>query len=245
MRIDILSIFPQMILEILSYSIIKRALTKNLVEIYAHDLRSFTTDKHRMVDDQPYGGGVGMIMKIEPIYQALEYLKQKTTSKIHSIYLTPQGQLYNQKIAQELSQKKHIVLLCGRYEDIDYRVRERYIDQEISIGDYILSGGELAAMVLTDSIVRLIPEVLGDANSAVQDSFSTGLLDFPHYTRPREFKGQEVPPVLLSGDHQKIREWRQKQALKQTLLRRPDLLKNYRLSPQEQQFLKEIKAKCN
>lgn len=223
MRIDIITIFPEMFREVFGYSIIKRAQKKGLVQISTHQLRDYTNDRHRTVDEPPYGGGPGMVMKPEPIFRAVEDLKKKF-GKGEVCLLTPQGEKFDQKMAKELSKKRHLYFICGHYEGVDERVNEYLIDREISIGDYILSGGEIAAMVLVDAIVRLIPGVLGDKDSPVEESFSDGLLEYPHYTRPARFRGMSVPQVLLSGNHRAIKRYREKMRLERTRKRRPELL---------------------
>jgi len=225
-------------------SIIKRALQKKLIEIHLHNLRDFATDAHRTTDDAPFGGGAGMVMKVEPIYRALNYIKEKTGKKARVILLSPQGRTFNQEVALELAKEENIILICGRYEGVDERVREHLVDDEVSIGDYVLSGGEIAAMVIVDTVARLIPGVLGNESSIKEDSFYRGLLDYPQYTRPAEFMGWKVPQVLRSGNHKKIREWRIKKMLEKTLERRPDLLKKAKLSPEERKYLEEIKKKA-
>lgn len=241
MNIDVLSIFPEMFHGPFSYSMIQRAQDKGLVKIRCLDIREYAQDKHRMVDDQPYGGGPGMIMKIEPVWRAVEDIKGNSPERPKVLYVTPQGEPYNQGIAQELAKEDHLIILCGRYKDVDYRIRTHLIHREISLGDYILTGGELAAMVLVDSIVRLIPDVLGDDDSATGDSFMQGMLDHPHYTRPADFQGLRVPDVLLSGDHARIQRWRFKERIRQTLLLRPDLLKDREMQGREEQtILKEV-----
>ena len=230
MKIDILTLFPEMFKGPFDESIVKRAQNKNLVEIKIHNLRNWTKDKRKTVDDRPFGGGAGMILMIEPIYQALKDLRQKNS---YVILLTPQGKVFSQRMAQKLAEKKHLIFICGHYEGIDERIREHLVDEEISIGDYVLTGGELPAMVVTDTIVRLIPGVLEKSEATKNESFNVicdtrdakRLLEYSQYTRPANFKGWKVPEILLSGDHQKIREWRKKQALKRTKARRPDLLK--------------------
>ncbi len=228
MRIDIITIFPKMFEPVLNESILHRAQAKGKVKFYIHDLRDYTLDKHRKVDDRPFGGGSGMLMQPEPIFKAVEKAKSqepRAKSQAKVILLCPQGSKLTQKIAKNISKEKHIILICGRYEGVDERVRQKLVDEEISIGDYVLTGGELAAMVLIDSVVRLIPGVLGDKNSLNFESFEGNLLEYPHYTRPANFRNLGVPEVLLSGDHKKIEAWRQKEALKRTKARRPDLLK--------------------
>ena len=226
MRIDIITIFPKMFAPVLDESILRIAQAKGKVKFYIHDLRDYTPDKHRKVDDRPFGGGSGMLMCPEPLFNAVEAIVSKTKkNKPKVILLSPQGKKLTQKIAKDISKEKQIVLLCGHYEGVDERVRKNLVDEEISIGDYVLTGGELAAMVLVDSIVRLIPGVLGDKNSLNFESFEGNLLEHPHYTRPANFRNMAVPEVLLSGDHKKIEAWRKNQALKRTKERRPDLLR--------------------
>jgi len=222
---EVLSIFPKMFEPVLSESIIKRAQEKKLVKINLYDLRDFTPDKHKKVDAPPYGGGPGMVFRVEPVYYALEHIKKRDKkTKPWVILLSPQGKILTQKLAKKILRHKRIVLLCGRYEGVDERIREYLIDEEISIGDYILTGGEIPAMVLLDVLTRLIPGAVGDAESIRNESFENGFLDFPHYTRPRNFKGWKVPSILLSGDHKKIEKWRRQKAKENTLRKRPDLL---------------------
>jgi len=222
MRIDILTLFPDMFTGIFSNSIIKRAIDKSIVEIHLHDIRDYSKNKHKRVDDYPYGGGSGMVMMIEPIAECIEKLK---VERIYDevIFMTPDGEAFNQKRANDLSTKKNIILLCGHYKGIDERIREHYITCEISIGDYVLSGGELPAAIVCDSVIRLIPGVLGDETSALSDSFQDGLLSPPVYTRPAVYKNMKVPQVLLSGNDKRIEEWRYNVALERTKKRRPDL----------------------
>ena len=227
MLIDIITIFPEVCKPYLDSSILGIAQEKGKLEIHLHNLRDYTLDKHRKVDDRPFGGGPGMILTPEPVFRAVEAIKQtadgrRQTAKV--ILLTPQGKTLNQKLAEKLSKRKHLILICGRYEGVDERVRESLVSEEISIGDYILSGGELAALVLTDSLARLLPGVLGHKDSNVRESFSDNLLEYPQYTRPADFRGLRVPQVLLSGDHKKIEEWRKHQAVKITKKKRPDIL---------------------
>jgi tRNA (guanine37-N1)-methyltransferase len=225
MRIDIITIFPKMFAAVLNESIIKRAQHKGKVKICIHDLRDYTRNKHKKVDDRPFGGGSGMVMTPDPIFNAVEEIKSQPTShNPQVILLCPQGKRLNQKIALKFAKFRHLILICGHYEGIDERVRKYLVNEEISIGDYILTGGELPAMVLVDSVVRLLPGVLGDKNSLNFESFKGNLLEYPQYTRPATFKGKAVPEVLLSGDHQRIEIWRKKEALKRTKERRPDLL---------------------
>lgn len=242
LKFDILTIFPEMFTGPLNESILKRAQNEELINIDITDIRSFAQDKHNNVDDAPYGGGAGMVMKPEPIFRAVEKVRSNE-SKV--IFLSPQGRSFNQELAKELAEEDHLVLLCGRYEGVDERVRKEVVDEEISIGDYVLTGGELSAMVVIDAVARMIPGVLGAYQSAVEDSFYHGILDYPHYTRPRKYRGLEVPEVLLSGDHQKIADWRKKQALKRTLLRRPELLEETELSAEERELLNKIKEELD
>jgi len=238
-RFDILSIFPEMFQTPFDCSLIKKALDKQLIEIHIHDIRRYALDKHRMTDDYPYGGGGGMVMKVDPIARALDDV-DPARDNAQVILLTPQGETFKQEIAEELSRYSRIILICGHYEGVDERVREHLVDREISIGDYVLTGGELPAMIIVDAVSRLVPEVLGNRESALFDSFSTGLLEGPHYTRPQEYRNWKVPDVILSGDHEKINEWRRRKSLKRTLARRPDLLAKANLSEEDKKILKEI-----
>ncbi len=222
MRIDVITIFPGMFEPVLSESIVKRAQAKGKVEINVHDLRKFTVDKHHKVDDRPFGGGSGMVICPQPVFDAVNDCKHGPKAK--TILLTPQGKTFNQKMAKRLAKYKHLILICGHYEGVDERVRQHLADEEVSIGDYILTGGELPAMVLIDSVIRLLPGVLGDKNSLNFESFECNLLEYPQYTRPADFRGLGVPDVLLSGDHKKIEAWRKKESLKRTVQKRPDLL---------------------
>ena len=225
MKVFVLTLFPGMFDGVLNHSILKRAIDKKYLEVQLYNIRDFAKDKHQMTDDMPYGGGGGMVMKPEPIFAAVEHIieaHQLQSPKV--IYLTPQGTTLTQQLAKTLALEAELILLCGHYEEVDERVRIALIDQEISIGDYVLTGGELAAMVLIDVVARMIPAVVGNAQSVVDDSFYRPLLDYPHYTRPQNFRGMKVPEVLLSGDHKKIKEWRMQEALKRTKQRRPDLL---------------------
>jgi tRNA (guanine37-N1)-methyltransferase len=221
MHIDILTIFPKMFDGPFGESIVKRAMDRGLVSISIHDLRDYTHDVHRTVDDYAFGGGPGMVMKPEPLFEAVEAIGGGSS---WVVLLTPQGRVLRHQVAEGLSRKDKLLLICGHYEGVDERVREHLVDDEISIGDYVLSGGELPAMVLVDTVVRLIPGVLGSEESRNEESHAWGLLEYPQYTRPREFRGWEVPPVLLSGNHAEIARWRQAQAYERTLKRRPDLL---------------------
>lgn len=227
MKIDILTLFPGMFSDFLSHSIVKRAIEKRLVAVRAHDLRDFTHDRHRSCDDKPFGGGPGMLMKPEPIFEAFEKIlgKGRKARGFRFIYMTPQGKPFTQKKARELAGAAHLAVLCGRYEGVDQRVIDELVTDEISIGDYVLTGGELPAMVVVDSVVRLVKGVLGREESKEFESFSQNLLEYPQYTRPAEYRGLKVPSVLLSGNHKAIELWRQKEAIQRTKTRRPDLLR--------------------
>lgn len=234
-RIDILTIFPNMFDAVLNESILKRAQKKGLLKINVHNIRDYSLDKHKKVDDKPFGGGPGMVMRPEPIFMALEkIIGRKAKSEKRKafknkaqkiILLSPQGKKLDQDLAKKLSKNKHLILICGHYEGIDERVKDHWVDEEISIGDYVLTGGELPAMVLVDALVRLVPGVLGEQDSLKDESFEGGLLEYPHYTRPAVYKGMKVPAILVSGNHKKISEWRKQAALQQTKKLRPDLLK--------------------
>jgi len=239
MKINVFTLFPEVFHTYLETSILKRAIQNQLVKVYLNNIRNWTVDKHHVTDDQPYGGGGGMVMKPEPIFTAVERVLGDGF-KYPIILLTPQGRLFDQSVAYELSEHREVALLCGRYEGIDERVRQHLVTDEISIGDYVLSGGELPAMVIIDSIVRLLPGALGDPTGAQDDSHSSGLLEYPHYTRPADFRGWEVPEVLSSGDHARIDHWRREQALLRTFQRRPDLLEKADLSDEDQEFLDSL-----
>ena len=241
MFFDILTLFPEMFEGPFSESILKRAREKDLIDINTINIRDFAEDKHHTTDEPPYGGGAGMVMKAEPIFKAWQDTQTKREVKSKTILMSPQGKELTQDLVKDLSQEKGLTIICGRYEGVDERVRDTIVDQEISIGDYVLTGGELPAMVLVDSISRLLTGVLGDENSSKKDSFYNGLLEHPHYTRPREINGLKVPDVLLSGNHQLIDRWRKKWSLKRTLLRRKDLLEDKELTEEEIELLKEIK----
>jgi tRNA (guanine37-N1)-methyltransferase len=238
LRLHVLTIFPEMLQSPLQQSILKQAQAKSLVRVELHDLRRFTVDRHRTTDDDPYGGGPGMIMKAEPLVRGVEKLRADEPG-LYTILTCPQGHLFTQQHARELAQKEALLFVCGRYGGVDDRVRA-YVDEELSIGDYVLTGGELAALVMLDAIIRLVPGVLGNEASAADDSFAGSLLDAPQYTRPQEFRGQRVPAVLLSGNHQQIRRWRHREALWRTLQRRPELLQRAVLSREDQGILDEI-----
>jgi tRNA (guanine37-N1)-methyltransferase len=238
MRIDILTLFPNMFSGPFDESIIKRAIDNNIVSIIIHNLRDRGLGKHKIVDDYPFGGGAGMVMKTEPIFEAIEVIKARDgDSSTPVILLTPQGRVFSQKIAAELAQLEHFILICGHYEGIDERVREHLATDEISIGDYVLTGGELAAMVIVDAVVRHLPGVLGSEESAAEDSHTTGLLEYPQYTRPPVYRGWEVPQVLLSGNHAQIAKWRREQSILRTFIRRPDLFDKADLSPAERKLV--------
>ncbi|MGB9594825.1 MAG: tRNA (guanosine(37)-N1)-methyltransferase TrmD [Candidatus Poribacteria bacterium] len=239
MRIDVITVFPDMIANAVSYGVIARAITRGLLRIVVHNLRDYTNDKHRSVDDYCYGGGAGMLLKPEPLFKAVESIDFGVNDR-KVILLTPQGRLFDQEIARQFSLSEHLIMICGRYKGVDERVRESLVTDEISIGDYVLSGGEIPALVLIDAISRLIPGVIGNYESAQDDSFSDGILDCPHYTRPAEYRGMRVPDVLLSGDPKKIKTWQRQQALAQTLKKRPNLLKKELLSEEDIEFLKTL-----
>ena len=239
MRIDIITIFPEVILPVLQAGILRRAQARDILAVNVYNLRDFTTDRHQTVDDYPYGGGAGMILKPEPLFAAIRALQPESTARV--IYLTPQGTPFNQSLAEAFSLESHLILICGRYKGIDERVRFKLVTDEISIGDYVLSGGEIPALVLVDAIGRVLPRALGNYESAQEDSFSQGLLDCPHYTRPAEFEGMKVPDILLSGHHKKITHWQHEQSLKRTAERRPDLLENVELSVEDVAYLDSLK----
>lgn len=237
-RYTAISLFPEMFAAVTEQGVVGRAIKKGNVIVDLINPRDFTTDRHRTVDDRPYGGGPGMLMKVEPLEKAIESAKKKQFGKV--VYLSPQGQRIDHQIVTQLSQQEHLILLAGRYEGIDERLLSKHVDLELSLGDFVLSGGELAAMAIIDSVTRLLPDVLGHSESALQDSFADGLLDHPHYTRPELYDGLKVPEVLLSGNHRAIETWRLKQRLGRTWLRRPDLLQVKELTEFEQKLLKEF-----
>ncbi|MBP8696221.1 MAG: tRNA (guanosine(37)-N1)-methyltransferase TrmD [Syntrophobacterales bacterium] len=240
MRFDILSIFPEMFESFFGCSLLKKARDKGLIRIETHDIRDGASDRHRMTDDYPYGGGAGMVMKVEPIARVLEAIGA-VPGECLRVLLTPQGETFNQAMAAELARSGRIALICGHYEGVDERVRQHLVDREISIGDYILTGGEAAAMVIVDAVARLIPGVLGNDESVRHESFAMGILESPQYTRPEDFRGWKVPEVLLSGHHRQIEEWRRREALKRTLRRRPDLLAGAALTAMDRKILEELK----
>jgi tRNA (guanine37-N1)-methyltransferase len=240
MHIDIVTLFPQMFDGLLSCSIIGRARERDLVDIGLHDIRAYTHDKHHIVDDYPYGGGAGMVLKPEPIFEAVEAVKAELgLSSVPTILLSPQGRLFNQEIARELAGYQHLIFICGHYEGVDERVAEHLASDEISIGDYLLSGGEIAAMAVMDCVVRLLPGVLGSEASLAEESHIGGFLEYPQYTRPPVYRGWATPSVLLSGDHGKIARWRRQQSLLRTAKRRPDLMGKAVLSPEDESLLNE------
>lgn len=242
MRVDVLTVFPEVIQCGVDYSIVKRARENGIISVFVHNIRDFTEDKHRTTDEPPYGGGAGMVMKPEPIFRTAEHLKSEYwTDQSRVILLSPQGETFTQRKAEELSQLPHLVMICGHYEGVDERVREHLVDQELSIGDYVLTGGELPALVILDSVARLIPGVLGAEQSALEESFSEGLLEYPQYTRPADFRGWTVPDVLLSGHHAEIAKWRRSESLRRTLERRPDLLGKARLTDEDRKVIEKLK----
>lgn len=236
MRFDVFTLFPEVFMPYIDASIIARARARGLVDIALHNIRDWTTDRHHVVDDEPYGGGGGMVMKPEPIFAAVEGVLGSPPA-CPVILLTPQGRPFTQSVARELAQQPHLALLCGRYEGVDERVRDHLVTDEISIGDYVLTGGELAALVVMDAVTRLLPGVLGDPDAPAKDSHAHGLLEHPHYTRPPVFRGWEVPEVLRSGDHARIARWRREQSLRRTWERRPDLLAHADLTDEERTLL--------
>ncbi|MGD0112839.1 MAG: tRNA (guanosine(37)-N1)-methyltransferase TrmD [Armatimonadota bacterium] len=242
MRIDVVTIFPAMFGPLLSESILKRAQDFGIAEIAVRDLRDFTADRHRTTDDAPYGGGAGMVMKPEPFFQAVDATRcpENAGCAEEIILLSPQGERYRQSLARELASKDHLILLCGHYEGVDERVRERLATRVISVGDYVLTGGELPAMVVIDSVVRLLPGALGAEDGAQSDSFEDGLLEYPQYTRPADFRGSDVPEILLSGHHEQVRRWRRKESLRRTRALRPDLLSAAKLTAEDRKLLEEI-----
>jgi tRNA (guanine37-N1)-methyltransferase len=239
LRFDIITIFPGMFESPFNESILKRAHDKGLLEFRTHDLRDYSLNKHKKVDDYPFGGGVGLVMNVEPIARAIEAVK-KEVPKARTLLMSPSGKPFNQEKARELSAEQNLILVCGRYEGVDERVRLHCVDEEISIGDYVLSGGEIAAMAVVDAVSRLVPGVLGDENSVIEESFSDSLLEYPQYTRPRDFNGYKVPEVLVSGNHKEIQNWQRKESLRKTAEVRPDLLNKLKLTDQDKVALKEL-----
>jgi tRNA (guanine37-N1)-methyltransferase len=240
-KVDIVTIFPRMVEAGLAEGLLARARDKGVLDALVHDLRSFTTDRHRVVDDTPFGGGPGMVMKPEPFFAAMDWLREHRGVPSAVLLPSPQGTSLTHDVAMRLARESHLVLLCGRYEGIDERVREGLATEEISIGDYVVSGGELPALVVVDAVTRLLPGAVGDPDSVVADSFVRGLLDHPHYTRPAQYRGRQVPDVLLSGHHAQVRAWRLREALARTWRRRPELVDEARLTTEERQLLDEIR----
>jgi len=243
-RFDIITLFPEMVSGPFEASIFKRARDAGLVDVRIINLRDFAEGKHKVADDAPFGGGGGMVLKPEPVFAAVEAMRCATNSgcKERVILLTPQGPRFDQRRAEELAQEDHLILVCGHYEGVDERVREHLVTDEISIGDYVLTGGELPAMVVVDAVGRLVPGVLGNEQSPESDSFSSGLLEHPQYTRPAEFRSWRVPEVLVSGDHEKVRRWQREQALRRTLVRRPDLLEEAQLADEDHEILEQLRC---
>jgi tRNA (guanine37-N1)-methyltransferase len=248
MEFDVFTLLPEVFPPYLDSSILQRARQRGLIDVHVHNIRDWAIDRHHVTDDEPYGGGGGMVMKVEPVFAAVEgvlgpfdELRAAPTAGCPIILLTPQGRVFNQQIAMELAQQPHIAMLCGRYEGVDERIREHLVTDEISIGDYVLTGGELPALILIDALSRLLPGVLGDPDGPFDDSHATGLLEYPHYTRPPEFRGWRVHEILLSGDHAKIAKWRREQSLRRTLKRRPDLLESAALGDMDLRVLKKIR----
>lgn len=239
MKFDILTLFPAMFDGPFRESIVKRAMDEGLIDISLHDIRAFATDRHRTVDDAPYGGGAGMVMKVEPLAACIEAVKSRRTA-CRVILTTPRGKPFDQALALDLAKEEALLIICGHYEGVDERVRELFVDDELSLGDFVMTGGELAAMVMVDAVTRLIPGVLGSAESAAFDSFADGLLEYPHYTRPADFREMKVPDVLLSGNHREIALWRRREALLRTMEVRPDLLESARLTEDDREFLKTL-----
>ena len=250
MLFQILTTFPGMIEAAAGESILGKARQKGLIDVEAVNLRDFTSDKHRTTDDAPFGGGPGMVMKPEPVFDAVEALVSRRPGKARILLMTPQGRRFDQSMAEQLARESHVIMICGRYEGVDERIREHLVTDEVSIGDYVLTGGELAALVVLDAVARLLPGVLGDERSPESESFSSGLLEYPQYTRPAEFRGYATPEVLLSGNHEEIRKWRRAQSLERTLRKRPDLLESAPLDEQDRRILETLKeapggTKCN
>lgn len=240
MKFDVVTVLPDLVEQVTSVGVVGRAREAGLLDLAVHDLRDFTADRHRTVDDAPYGGGPGMVLKVEPFLRAVAQVKQRRGRPDAVILLSPQGETFHHEAAVRLSRLDHVVLLCGRYQGVDERVREQVATEEVSIGDYVLSGGELAAAVVIDAVSRQVPGVVGNAESVATDSFVRRILDWPAYTRPARLNGQAVPEILVSGDHAGIRRWRKREAVRRTLQRRPDLLRNARLDDEEREYLREL-----
>ena len=248
MQFEVFTLLPDVFPPYLESSILQRARQRGLIDVRIHNIRDYTHDRHHTTDDTPYGGGGGMVMKPEPVFEAVESVlgfesDQTQPAPVPIILLTPQGRVFTQRVAEELSRQERIVLLCGRYEGVDERIREHLVTDEISIGDYVLTGGELPALMIIDAVSRLLPGVLGDPTGAEDDSHSMGLLEYPHYTRPPEFRGWKVPDILLSGDHAKIDKWRREQALTRTYNKRPDMLEKAELDKKDKKFVESLKSK--
>lgn len=247
MQFEVFTLLPEVFPPYLESSILVRARQKGLIDVRVHNIRDYTHDKHHVTDDTPYGGGGGMVMKPEPVFEAVESVlgfapQQTQPTPIPIILLTPQGRVFTQRVAEELSRHERLVLLCGRYEGVDERIREHLVTDEISIGDYVLTGGELPALILIDAVSRLLPGVLGDPTGAADDSHSMGLLEYPHYTRPPDFRSWKVPDILLSGDHAKIDKWRREQALTRTFNKRPDMLEKAELNKEDKKIIERLKS---
>jgi tRNA (guanine37-N1)-methyltransferase len=247
MQFEVFTLLPDIFPPYLESSILQRAQQRGLIDVRIHNIRDYTHDKHHTTDDTPYGGGGGMVMKPEPVFEAVESVlgiasDQAQPAPIPVILLTPQGRVFTQRVAEEFSRHERIALLCGRYEGVDERIREHLVTDEISVGDYVLTGGELPALLIIDAVSRLIPGVLGDPTGAEDDSHSMGLLEYPHYTKPSAFRGWKVPEILLSGDHGKIEKWRREQALQRTLKKRPDMIEKAELSEKDRKFLEGLKS---
>jgi tRNA (guanine37-N1)-methyltransferase len=250
MKFEIFTLLPEIFHPYLESSILQRARQRGLIDVHVHNIRDYTHDRHHTTDDTPYGGGGGMVMKPEPVFEAVESVLGFTSNPtkptpVPVILLTPQGRVFTQRVAEELSGHERIALLCGRYEGVDERIREHLVTDEISIGDYVLTGGELPALMIIDAVSRLMPGVLGDPTGAEDDSHSMGLLEYPHYTRPPEFRGWQVPEILLSGDHGRIEKWRRKQALTRTFNKRPDMLEKAELSEEDQKIVEKLKSESD
>jgi len=241
-KIDIVTIFPKMVSEPMNAGVVGRAIDRGLLDVRVHDLRDHTHDRHRVVDDMPFGGGPGMVLKAEPLFRAVAHITAKRGTPAAILLTSPDGDRFTQETARRLATLEHLVVLCGRYEGVDERVRTHLATEAVSIGDYVVSGGELPALVIVDAVARLVPGVVGDEQSVAGDSFSRGLLDYPQYTRPAEYEGMAVPPVLLSGNHREIERWRRREALARTLERRPDLLAGLALGADDAALLKELQA---
>jgi tRNA (guanine37-N1)-methyltransferase len=247
MHFEVFTLLPEVFLPYLQSSILQRARQRGLIDVRVHNIRDYTHDKHHTTDDTPYGGGGGMVMKPEPVFEAVESVLGLTANQtqpqpVPIVLLTPQGRVFTQRVAEELSQHQQIAMLCGRYEGVDERIRQHLVTDEISIGDYVLTGGELPALIIIDAVSRLMPGVLGDPTGAQDDSHSMGLLEYPHYTKPSEFRGWKVPDVLLSGDHGKIESWRREQALTRTFKKRPDMIEKAELSKEDQKIVERLKS---